>query len=858
MDPKEFIITNVVQKIQPFLPRDLILKEYDKISQMLRNQLSKLSLSDLHTSELLELSEIIVQDFFKSRVDPGKMVGIIAGQSLGEKFTQGSLNSVDWNELVIIKTSQDVKVVEIGRFIDDLVENKPVDYKQGDTILVKCEGFQTLSVDADGKVMWKEIDAVTRHLPVNKDGSNVLIKVVTKSGKSVVATKGKSFLVRRNNKIVPQEGDLLRIGDRLPVIRQWPNEVSLSPIESCEEDLIPIRLIDGDTFISRNNIETFIEQSTLKQEEIDMLKLALESDVFYDPVVEIQEVPSSHKWVYDFTIRDTLTFVVGSGIMMMDTFHNSGVSTGRAAIGGLPRLQELLGVTEVPKNPFMTIYLKKALNSHETRRFIPKLQYTTVLDVYKKMDIKQDFPEEDWQKVHKMLFGVRNGVEKSGWILRLEMDKQFLFSKRLSMKYIADVIESYDEKIRVVFSDLDTGKMDIYYGQEIEPTSKIETKENALKFYFRDVLWPEIAKLRLTGVNGLAKIFPMSVKITEAIQSSKQVSDGISFEVKLPYVMKHNISVEQVQNFILSQVGEGHFDGLVLKTGLGIKEVKKRIDTFDVSFKNIIKSVKDIDTGVQVELDIDILKGEQIVMDDIFVLFSDYEYKYEEVLNSLVINGMNSKELETYYSNTLYSYKRQEKNEHWFYETEGSNFKEVLGHDDVEGSVTMTNSLTEIYETLGIEAARQYLMEEFLANGADDVNIAHPDILADTMTYMGILIAMTRHGQSKMDLDFIAMSAFEENTKKGIEAGSVGMTDPLRGISASIMTGKLAEVGTNYFKLDYAPKKKRVFAPKSKKIEPERALPRIEPTLEEPEIEIPLKPTIGLKPTGKRVFKPTI
>jgi len=77
--------------------------------------------------------------------------------------------------------------------------------------------YYIISLDEDGKISWKLIEAVTKHYPVNKDGSNTLIKVTTRSGRSVTATKAKSFLTRKDNKIVPTEGSDLKVGDHLPI-----------------------------------------------------------------------------------------------------------------------------------------------------------------------------------------------------------------------------------------------------------------------------------------------------------------------------------------------------------------------------------------------------------------------------------------------------------------------------------------------------------------------------------------------------------------------------------------------------------------------------------------------------------------
>ena len=44
---------------------------------------------------------------------------------------------------------------------------------------------EALTVDEDGRASWEALEAVTRHPPINKDGSRTLLKVTTQSGRSV-------------------------------------------------------------------------------------------------------------------------------------------------------------------------------------------------------------------------------------------------------------------------------------------------------------------------------------------------------------------------------------------------------------------------------------------------------------------------------------------------------------------------------------------------------------------------------------------------------------------------------------------------------------------------------------------------
>lgn len=166
----------------------------------------------------------IIESFKKASVEPGEMVGILSAQSLGETLTQMTLNSVSWEDQIFYTDNNNIyKVDKIGSMIDNLME------KNKDHVINVDTGSQTefldisdmnlkiQSLDENGKLHWKLIEAVTRHLP----NGNV-VKVKTQTGREVVATRSKSFLLRRNNKIVPVKGAEIQIGDRLPIQMKAP------------------------------------------------------------------------------------------------------------------------------------------------------------------------------------------------------------------------------------------------------------------------------------------------------------------------------------------------------------------------------------------------------------------------------------------------------------------------------------------------------------------------------------------------------------------------------------------------------------------------------------------------------------
>jgi DNA-directed RNA polymerase beta' subunit len=170
------------------------------------------------------LLETIVLMYKKALVHPGEMVGVIAGQSIGEPTTQLTLNSVTYETEIIVRGRNGiVKKVQIGDFTKEFIEKavKKEYYAESDTTYAELEEYYEVpSCNEDGACSWERIEAVTKHPVINKDGTNVMLRITTKENREVVATKAKSFLKLVDGKIIGVNGDTLRVGDYIPVSKK--------------------------------------------------------------------------------------------------------------------------------------------------------------------------------------------------------------------------------------------------------------------------------------------------------------------------------------------------------------------------------------------------------------------------------------------------------------------------------------------------------------------------------------------------------------------------------------------------------------------------------------------------------------
>jgi DNA-directed RNA polymerase subunit A'' len=135
----------------------------------------------------------------------------------------------------------------------------------------------------------------------------------------------------------------------------------------------------------------------------------------------------------------------------------------------------------------------------------------------------------------------------------------------------------------------------------------------------------------------------------------------------------------------------------------------------------------------------------------------------------------------------------------WVIRTDGSNLSKVLEVYGVDPTRTVTNHVHEIAKTLGIEAARNALINEaigVLEEQGLDVDIRHVMLVADIMTSTGEVRQIGRHGISGQKSSVLARAAFEITVPNIVEAAVKGESDPLRGVTENVIVGQSIPIGT--------------------------------------------------------------
>ena len=165
--------------------------------------------------------------------------------------------------------------------------------------------------------------------------------------------------------------------------------------------------------------------------------------------------------------------------MTLNTFHLAGVASKSNVTRGVPRLKELLKVTQNPKATSLTVYLKPEFrdSKEKAREVAQDLEMTLLRDIVVKSGIYYDpvldetVVEEDKDLIefYKLfgfykLFEITSSKSKdykpvSKYVLRMELDREKMFNKNITMNDVAFILHNKTTDINMVYSDYNSQKL---------------------------------------------------------------------------------------------------------------------------------------------------------------------------------------------------------------------------------------------------------------------------------------------------------------------------------------------------------------------------------------------------------------
>lgn len=155
---------------------------------------------------------------------------------------------------------------------------------------------------------------------------------------------------------------------------------------------------------------------------------------------------------------------------------------------------------------------------------------------------------------------------------------------------------------------------------------------------------------------------------------------------------------------------------------------------------------------------------------------------------------------------------RKEPEEGYVIYSEGSNLDKVLEIEGVDPYRTTTNDIQAVGRVLGIEAARNIIIQEAyntLMEQGLNVDKRHIMLVSDVMTSNGTIKAIGRHGVSGEKSSVLSRAAFEITVNHLLDASRRGELDTLGGVAENIIVGQPVNLGTGAVELVMKRSKKK-------------------------------------------------
>jgi DNA-directed RNA polymerase II subunit RPB1 len=435
--------------------------------------------------------------------------------------------------------------------------------------------------------------------------------------------------------------------------------------------------------------------------------------------------------------------------LTLNTFHSAGVASKSNVTRGVPRIEEILSLSENTKNPSLTIYMKKDEETDKdiVRDKIPSVEITILGEIVEMVEIC--FDPDDMNTL-------------------IAQDKE--------------VMTQYFEFEKMVDECMSSSSSAPAGGEGGEGSELVEDLVAAAA-----ASSPSSVSLSKASVPAAA-----AVTATEAQQQQQQQQAP---NEKSKWIIRMTMNKEEMLDRKIT-MDDVHF---ALKNMYGSEVTCMYADynadnlVFRIRLNNIITNSKKKNNN---PLSLD-------QSDQIYILknFQD------NMLNNIVlrgVKGLSNVLLRKITDSVVKVDGAYTKKETWVLDTTGTNLLTALALDYIDVTRTISNDIQEIYNVLGIEAARVAIfteLSEVLEFDNTYINYHHLIMLADRMTASANMVSIFRHGINNDDIGPIAKASFEETPEMFLKAARHAELDEMRGVSANVMCGQEGYFGTSCFQV---------------------------------------------------------
>jgi DNA-directed RNA polymerase beta' subunit len=469
--------------------------------------------------------------------------------------------------------------------------------------------------------------------------------------------------------------------------------------------------------------------------------------------------------------------------LALDSFHNAGKES---EIGtGIISIKELYNMSQKRSVEYITMHFKNKYYTYEDvidlRRKIVGVMADDLITTKEFKTYTEGYtPKDYWYSFYLEATGKK--LPKCTSFLRIKFDKLKLYSYNLTPQDIADRIE--DQHIKCIPSPANVGIVDFYPNDEVnmeiiaKKNYELDINENNASFLFlRLIFIPNLKDVRVSGIPGITQLTPIRKPVSSLIKLETKITDN-----------RWRIDVDTIAQYI---------DGTPMD---------KLTDLFGFCNIKILDQGKDyyvVEMPPQntIEASLSVDNSSPDISDQVLKANSP-----QALINQIVKNNKDATEIKTKELKDKGIFKRQEvtpigKAADYIYGiTNGTNLIDALAHPLVDSRYTKSNNAHEMIKALGVEAARNFLILEYLRNFKGDIEPRHIMLCVDFQTSLGVLLPITSRGAARQQTGPLAKGSFEHAMNTFLEAAAFGKYEEIKSTSTSIFVGKRMILGTGSFK----------------------------------------------------------
>jgi len=234
--------------------------------------------------------------------------------------------------------------------------------------------------------------------------------------------------------------------------------------------------------------------------------------------------------------------------MTLNTFHYAGVSAKNVTLG-VPRLKEIINIAKKIKTPSLAVYLKEkyARDSEAAKNVQTELEHTTLRKVTAVTEVYYDpiDPEKLTTVIQEDQDFVRAYYEMpddenfsldrlSPWLLRIELDREMMTDKKLTMQDIAErILHDFGSDLNVIFNDDNADKLILRIRIVGDEEAKYQAAMNADDGngieddeFLKRIESNMLNDMVLKGITGIKRVFMREVDKKDTFDENGRYVEG--------------------------------------------------------------------------------------------------------------------------------------------------------------------------------------------------------------------------------------------------------------------------------------------------------------------------------------------